>query len=73
MRGTRMLDETEKYRLPRPAAPSVTAAGFMLCPVALQGFTMAPHQQLLYHLALEQAKAVVRPSLPERDLAAVWN
>jgi hypothetical protein len=30
-------------------------------------------QQGLYEWALAQAKAVVRPSLPERDLLAVWN
>ena len=30
-------------------------------------------QQYLYQLALEQAEAVVRPSLPERDLLGYWN
>jgi hypothetical protein len=30
-------------------------------------------QQGLYEYALAQAQAVVRPSLPERDLLAVWN
>jgi hypothetical protein len=30
-------------------------------------------QQQVYRLAFEQAQAVVRPSLPERDLLGVWN
>jgi hypothetical protein len=30
-------------------------------------------QQALYQRALAEAQAVVRPSLPERDLLAVWN
>jgi hypothetical protein len=30
-------------------------------------------QQQLYRLALEQAQAVARPSLVERDLLGVWN
>jgi hypothetical protein len=30
-------------------------------------------QQWLYMRAFEEAQAVVRPSLPERDLLAVWN
>ena len=51
--------------LPEPQ-PNPTA--FALCPLPL-----APWQQALYALALEQAKAVVRPSLPERDLLGVWN
>jgi hypothetical protein len=27
----------------------------------------------VYQLAFEQAQAALRPSLPERDLLAVWN
>jgi hypothetical protein len=30
-------------------------------------------RQQVYQLAFEQAQAVVRPSLPERDLLGVWN
>jgi hypothetical protein len=29
--------------------------------------------QNLYRQAFEQAQAVARPSLPERDLLGVWN
>jgi hypothetical protein len=30
-------------------------------------------QLWIYQAALDQARAVVRPSLPERDLLGVWN
>jgi hypothetical protein len=30
-------------------------------------------QQQIYRLAFEQAQAVVRPSILERDLLGVWN
>jgi hypothetical protein len=30
-------------------------------------------QSMLYQLALEQAQIQLQPSLPERDLLAVWN
>ncbi|MGH7173337.1 MAG: hypothetical protein ACRELG_23895 [Gemmataceae bacterium] len=48
-------------------APSPTA--FLLCPAPVS----CPWQQNLYAWALAQAQAVVRPSLPERDLLGVWN
>jgi hypothetical protein len=34
---------------------------------------LAQWQQGLYRWAFEQAQAAARPSLPERDLLAVWN
>jgi hypothetical protein len=72
----RLLAETETVRLPRPPAPEASPAGFMLCPPAL-GAALDPVQwlcqQALYRWAFEQAQAVVRPSLPERDLLGVWN
>ena len=55
-------------------APSPTA--FLFCsPLTLPFATPAPSQwqQDLYAWALAQAQAVVRPSLPERDLLGVWN
>jgi hypothetical protein len=74
MRGPGDLSDAEIYRLPRPSAPAPTAAGFVQCPVHWQQTPEQQHcQQELYRLALEQAQAVVRPSLPERDLVAVWN
>jgi hypothetical protein len=40
------------------------------------GPTTPEHLMLVlmaYQRALEEARAVVRPSLPERDLPGVWN
>jgi hypothetical protein len=71
-----MPKDPEPYRLPQPPAPVPTAGTFMVCPLgALQGLTgeQLRWMQTLYQLALEQAQAVVRPSLPERDLLGVWN
>lgn len=65
----RLIDQVETPRLPRPPLPQPSPAGFVLCPV----FTEASAAQAVYRLALEQAQAVVRPSLPERDLLAAWN
>ena len=58
------------------ADPSPSPEGFLYCP--LLGLPVcspefSQWQQSLYEWALAQAKAVVRPSLPERDLLAVWN
>jgi hypothetical protein len=59
-----------------PAPGGRSQAGFLAYPGVLwQGLT--PEQQLyqrqLYLLAWEQVQARLRPSLPERDLLAVWN
>jgi hypothetical protein len=58
------------------ADPSPSPAAFVLCPVTGLPACSPAHcqwQQGLYEYALAQARAVVRPSLPERDLLAVWN
>jgi len=55
-------------------APSPTA--FLFYPAMALPFAspmMCPWQQQLYACAFAQAQAVVRPSLPERDLLGVWN
>jgi hypothetical protein len=61
----------------RPVAnPSPSPAAFLLCPLMGLPACSPAHnqwQQSLYEYALAQAQAVVRPSLPERDLLAVWN
>jgi hypothetical protein len=65
----------EARRLPAPPAPQPSSAGFVGCPVALlplAGSGVGAWQHV-YQLAFEQAQAVVRPSLPERDLLGVWN
>ncbi len=60
----------------RVADPSPSPEAFLLCPLICLPFAWPAQgqwQQSLYEYALAQAKAVVRPSLPERDLLAVWN
>jgi hypothetical protein len=65
------------YPLPRPPAPALLPSAFvMICPAAcFPGVTVAhaAAQRWVYQYALEQAQAVARPSLLERDLLAVWN
>jgi hypothetical protein len=66
----------EEVRLPQPPPPQPSPTGFICCtPPGFQ--TLTPEQwlcqQWIYQCALAQAQAVVRPSLPERDLLAVWN
>jgi hypothetical protein len=56
--------------------PSPSPAAFVLCPVAC--LPAVPEsarlqQQALYEWAYEQAREVLRPSILERDLLAVWN
>ena len=66
----------EYNALTRAAAPSMTPNSFMVCPVVLlsgQSLAQLNWQTALYQLAFEQAQATERPSLPERDLLAVWN
>lgn len=72
----RIQAHLSEYRLPQPPTPTPVPGSFVLCPVVLcQGFLAAqlPWQWQVYHLAFEQAQAVARPSLPERDLLGVWN
>jgi hypothetical protein len=65
-----------RFRLPAPPPPPPSPAGFVLCPLGCLP-PMTPQQmawqQALYQWAFGQAQAVVSPSLPERDLLAVWN
>ena len=76
MNSRRIPGLAEENRLIKPAALPMTPEGFMVCPLALvQGQSPAQQswQSALYQLAFEQAQAALRPSLPERDLLAVWN
>ena len=59
--------------LPRPATAGFSPGGFILCPVSCASPAELWWQQELYRWAFAQAQAVVSPSLPERDLLAVWN
>ena len=72
----RIIDQVETPRLPQPRMPEPSMGGFAFCPlVCVPGLNVAQLMchQALYRWAFEQAQAVVRPSLPERDLLAVWN
>ena len=69
MTRNRLFTEEAPIRLPLPPAAPITPTGFVLCPQA----ALNPAQQWLYQRAFELAQAVVRPSLPERDLLGVWN
>jgi hypothetical protein len=62
--------------MPLSPLPTINPGAFMVCPLVLvQGLPLPQQlgQGLLYQLAFEQAQAALRPSLPERDLLAVWN
>jgi hypothetical protein len=75
MNHHRIPELKEPYRLPSATA-SITPGAFIACPlVLLQSMPVAQQcwQSSLYQLAFEQAQAALRPSLPERDLLAVWN
>jgi hypothetical protein len=64
--------EAERFSLPHPPAATPTPAGFMACP-GMCCQSMSDFQRYVYEMAFAQAQAVVRPSLPERDRAGVWN
>jgi hypothetical protein len=64
------------YRLPQARPPALGPGSLVALPAALfQGFSDAQlaWQAALYQLAWEQAQVQLQPSLPERDLLAVWN
>lgn len=70
---------TDRFRsaaLPRPAAPVSSPAAFACLPLVclpLASPAQAMWLEALYRHAFEQAQAVARPSLMERDLLGVWN
>jgi hypothetical protein len=73
-----MFDNRLRSVLParRVTDPTPSPAAFFLCPVVclpVWSPARGQWQQSLYEWAFAQAKAVVLPSLPERDLLAVWN
>jgi len=68
--------EVQPIRLPRPAAPAITPAGFvMISPALLPAVSPEQRcwQQCLYQQAFERAQAELTPSIVERDLAGYWN
>ncbi len=58
------------HRLPQPTTPPASAGAFLFCPA---GGAVDPAVWMVYQMAFQQAQAVVRPSVLERDLLAVWN
>jgi hypothetical protein len=76
MERNRFSPETRLAQLPRAPRSEVRPAGFVLLPLGLVLGPAAEQwlwQQWVYLRAFEQAQAVVRPSLLERDLLGVWN
>lgn len=72
----RLAKEADYYRLPEPPPAPVQPRNFALCSMAvIPGCTAAQWAGLrqLYDLAFEQAQAIVRPSILERDAFAFWN
>ena len=72
MSRNRLPTNRESLRLPRPPAPPIAPGSFVLCPAASL-MELSAAQQGLYRWAFAQAQEAARPSLPERDLAGVWN
>jgi hypothetical protein len=69
MYQNRLLTASGVYRLPRPQEPTPSPRGFILVPF----ISWQPAQRGIYQIAWENAQAMLRPSLPERDLLGVWN
>jgi hypothetical protein len=67
----RFLDQSERCRLPEPPGPRPTKDNFVAILWDLE--SLETWQLEVYCRAFEMAQAVVRPALPERDLAGVWN
>jgi hypothetical protein len=64
------------HPMQQPPTPTWTPTTFMVCPLPWHQ-SITPEQwamtQWIYQCAFEQAEAVVRPSILERDLLGVWN
>jgi hypothetical protein len=76
MHHNRFATESPVIRLPQPPAPGISPNAFIICPLLLvpgQSLEQWLWQQWVYQRAFEQAQAVARPSLQERDLLAAWN
>ena len=72
----RFREQFDTHRLPRPAEWPSLSGSFLWYPIAwLPGQTEEQRfaRQRIYQLAFEEAQAVARPSLPERDLLGNWN
>jgi hypothetical protein len=63
---------SRRFILP-PPPPTPSADAFVLVPLPCVAPPEAAQRDALYHCALAEALAAAAPSLPERDLLAVWN
>jgi hypothetical protein len=76
MHPSGFLHEGEVYPLPRIPAPFLHTSAIVLIPVGFWPGKSISHWQLsqaLYQQAFQEAQAIARPSLVERDLMGVWN
>ncbi|HMF11171.1 MAG TPA: hypothetical protein VKE94_02665 [Gemmataceae bacterium] len=76
MSRQRLPGNEEIVRLPNPRPPAVASDAFVACPLGASPAVDPVQwlcQQALYRWAFEQAQAVARPSILERDLLGVWN
>ncbi len=76
MRRHQVLFDLQLYRVPQPPAPTMVPAAFAMCPLSMMPGASAAQWlavQQIYRAAFEQAQAVARPSILERDLLAMWN
>lgn len=76
MLHNRFNTEVDSVRFPHPPLRAIAPAAFRLCPATIvQGLTVEQRafQQWVYQRAFEEAQAVIRPSLLERDLLGVWS
>jgi hypothetical protein len=72
----RLQSQVQTHRTPRPQEPVPAWNGFMFYPFSWWQSGSIEQQQIqqrIYQIAWENAQAMTRPSLPERDLFAVWN
>lgn len=72
----RIQPAREETRLPEPPAQQLSSTGFVCMPMGSLFCTNAQQfhwMQWLYMKALEEAQAVCKPSLPERDILGIWN
>ncbi|MBV9124954.1 MAG: hypothetical protein JO112_16495 [Planctomycetes bacterium] len=70
MHHNRLSAPFQVARLPEPRPQPLSPQSFLWFPV---DWRLGPATGWIYCLAFEQAQAVVRPSLPERDLCGTWN
>jgi hypothetical protein len=76
MFSQRLRGDEETVRLPKPSQPVISPNAFVLCPFGCAPGVSAVAwlcQQAVYRWAFEEAQAVARPSILERDLLAAWN